>query len=85
MRSLKGVTARQAIGHKELEPYFTGNASLEECAESIKRETRRYAKRQLTWFRRNEKIKWFYADKMTREELYDCAEKEAKRFLAEEV
>ncbi len=85
MRSKKGATARQAIGHKELEEYFNGTATLEECCENIKRETRRYAKRQLTWFRRNEGIKWFYADKMTKDELFDCAEAEAKKFLAEEV
>lgn len=57
-----GITARQAIGHKELIPYFNGEISLEEAVENLKRETRRYAKRQLTWFRRNEKINWVYAD-----------------------
>ena len=47
-----GRTAAQAIGHKELLPYFEGSISLEEAAENIKRETRRYAKRQITWFKR---------------------------------
>lgn len=55
-------TAHQAIGYKELIPYFEGNASLEECLERIKQETRRYAKRQLTWFRRDERIDWIYID-----------------------
>ena len=45
-------TAAQAIGHKELEPYFLGQCTLEEAVEQLKRETRRYAKRQLSWFRR---------------------------------
>jgi len=45
-------TAAQAIGHKELEPYFQGQCSLEEAVANLKRETRRYAKRQLSWFRR---------------------------------
>jgi len=45
-------TAAQAIGHKELEPYFLGQCPLEEAVERLKRETRRYAKRQLSWFRR---------------------------------
>jgi len=45
-------TAAQAIGHKELELYFLGQCTLEEAVESLKRETRRYAKRQLSWFRR---------------------------------
>ena len=69
MRSLEGVTSKQAIGHKELEPYFEGEISLDEAAENLKRETRHYAKRQLTWFRRNENINWLYADEMNNEEL----------------
>lgn len=56
------TTASQAIGYKELSPYFKGEKSLEECTESLKRETRRYAKRQLTWFRRNKSINWIYPD-----------------------
>jgi len=60
--SNKGVTAAQAIGHKEFIPYFKGEVSLEEAVEKLKRETRRYAKRQLTWFRRDTRINWLYAD-----------------------
>lgn len=56
------TTASQAIGYKELSPYFKGEKSIEECTESLKRETRRYAKRQLTWFRRNKSINWIYPD-----------------------
>ncbi len=56
-------TAVQAIGHKEFFPYFKGEISLQEAAEHLKRETRRYAKRQLTWFRRDERINWIYRDK----------------------
>jgi len=52
----------QAIGHKELYPYFEGAVSLEEAVERLKMQTRRYAKRQLTWFRRDERINWIYAD-----------------------
>lgn len=57
-----GDTAKQAIGYKELKPYFDDEKSLEECVESLKRSTRRYSKRQLTWFRRDDSIKWFYPD-----------------------
>ena len=57
-----GPTAVQAIGYKELQPYFRGTCSLEAAAESIKRETRRYAKRQLTWFRREETAQWLWVD-----------------------
>ncbi len=55
-------TACQAIGYKELAPYFNGEKGLYECLESLKIETRHYAKRQLTWFRRNENINWVYPD-----------------------
>lgn len=50
-------TAAQAIGCKELYPYFRGEKTLEECVEELKRETRRYAKRQLTWFRRDDRVR----------------------------
>lgn len=59
----KAQTAKQAIGIKELAPYFDGLITLEEAVEKIKRETRRYAKRQITWFKRNESINWIYVDK----------------------
>lgn len=57
-----GSAAAQAIGHKELHSYIRGEKTLEDAVETLKRETRRYAKRQLTWFRRNENINWIYAD-----------------------
>ncbi len=57
-----GRTARQAIGYKELNPYFEGEKSLEECIENLKMQTRRYAKRQLTWFRRDERMNFIYID-----------------------
>lgn len=55
-------TSYQAIGYKELAPYFHGEACLEDCIDKLKMESRRYAKRQLTWFRRDERINWIYAD-----------------------
>lgn len=45
-------TASQAIGYKELIPYFTGEKTLSECIDLIKQKTRNYAKRQITWFKR---------------------------------
>ena len=56
-------TAHQAIGYKELIPYFENQASLEECLDKIKLESRHYAKRQLTWFRRMNGINWIEIDK----------------------
>ena len=55
-------TAVQAIGHKEFFPYFRGEITLDEAIENLKRETRRYAKRQITWFRRDERVNWIYRD-----------------------
>lgn len=55
-------TAHQAIGCKELVPYFENRATLEECIEKIKQETRRYAKRQLTWFKKEPDISWMEGD-----------------------
>ena len=56
------ATAGQAIGYKELVPYFEGEASLEDCLDKIILETRHYAKRQLTWFRRVANISWVKID-----------------------
>ncbi len=81
MLGRQGLTARQAIGHKELQPYVDGDITLEQATENLKRETRRYAKRQLTWFRRNENIKWLYADEMSRDELVEKAVDLAKEHL----
>lgn len=53
-------TAMQAIGYKEFFPVLDGTCSLEDAVEATKRESRRYAKRQLTWFRRNPRIEWIY-------------------------
>ncbi|MCI8649226.1 MAG: tRNA (adenosine(37)-N6)-dimethylallyltransferase MiaA [Anaerotruncus sp.] len=57
-----GGTARQAIGYKELQPYLDGKESLSVCVEQLKQATRNYAKRQLTWFRRDSRIHWLFAD-----------------------
>lgn len=54
------VQAAKGIGYKELFPYFKGEQSLEEASEILKRNTRRFAKRQLTWFRNRMEVK-FYA------------------------
>ena len=53
-----GTTAGQAIGYRQFLPCFTGEATPEEAAEDIKLATRRYAKRQLTWFKAQEGIVW---------------------------
>lgn len=52
------ATSMQAIGYKEIIEYLDGKTSLSDAVDKIKRESRRYAKRQLTWFKRNKKIHW---------------------------
>ncbi|MBQ4145972.1 MAG: tRNA (adenosine(37)-N6)-dimethylallyltransferase MiaA [Clostridia bacterium] len=54
----KNATAMQAIGYKEFIAYFDGKSTLEDAIDTVKRESRRYAKRQLTWFKRNKNIRW---------------------------
>jgi len=54
----KDCTCMQAIGYKEFFPYFEGEKTLDECIEKLKQETRKYAKRQMTWF--NNKLSCIY-------------------------
>lgn len=76
-----GRTSRQAIGHKELLPYLNGEMTLNAALDNLKQETRRYAKRQMTWFRRRQDAVLLYADRMDTQTLYDTAEQTAKDFL----
>ncbi|MBR1833602.1 MAG: tRNA (adenosine(37)-N6)-dimethylallyltransferase MiaA [Ruminiclostridium sp.] len=72
------VTASQAIGYKELRPYIDGVLPLEECVETLKRETRRYAKRQLTWFKKDSRIEHISAPKDVK---YDKILKNAENLI----
>lgn len=58
----EGLNSMQALGYKEIISYYKGNISLEEAIDLIKKNSRKYAKRQLTWFRRDNRIKWIYID-----------------------
>ncbi len=69
-------TAAQAIGYKELKAYLDGKEELHESVERLKMQTRRYAKRQLTWFRRDKRVNWLYIDEyQTSTELLNAAAK----------
>lgn len=69
-------TAGQAIGYKEMLGYVAGEYTLDDAIEKIKLGTRRYAKRQLTWLRRNPEINWLYPDRFGDfQSLVDEAEK----------
>ncbi|MBM7572109.1 tRNA (adenosine(37)-N6)-dimethylallyltransferase MiaA [Aquibacillus albus] len=58
-RGIKDAQAMKAIGYKELIPYIEGTMSLEACVEVLKRNSRRYAKRQYTWFKNKMDVHWF--------------------------
>ncbi|SHG74927.1 tRNA (adenosine(37)-N6)-dimethylallyltransferase MiaA [Flavobacterium johnsoniae] len=55
----KALNALQTVGYRELFSYFDGDFTLPFAIEEIKKNTRRFSKRQLTWFKRNENTKWF--------------------------
>ena len=61
----KFPTAMQGLGYKEVVEYLKGNCTKEEMIEKIKKETRHYAKRQLTWFRKNKQTIWLDGEKLT--------------------
>ena len=63
------LNSMQGIGYKELIAYFDGKSTLDEAVDAIKQNSRRYAKRQLTWFRRNENIHWLSPDNALEEAL----------------
>ncbi len=79
MANQKG--AFQAIGHKELYKYFENECSLEQAIEHLKQQTRRYAKRQMTWFNKDTRINWFYHDT---DEVSNKAQELVNEFLKEE-
>jgi tRNA dimethylallyltransferase len=55
----RNLNSLNTVGYKELFSYLDGECSLEEAVDLIKRNTRKYARKQLTWFRRDQEIKWF--------------------------
>ncbi|MBA3706978.1 MAG: tRNA (adenosine(37)-N6)-dimethylallyltransferase MiaA [Bacteroidetes bacterium] len=69
----KHLNALQTVGYKELFDYFEGKTTLESAVELIKQNTRKFAKRQLTWFKKDPEIKWF--DPIDREEIVDYIKK----------
>lgn len=74
LRTDPEATVTQAIGYKEFAPYFTGAISLEEAANKLRQQTRRYAKRQLSWFRRMPNATTLWVDDYTTyDDLVDAA------------
>ena len=76
---LNGGTASQAIGYKELVDYIEGRCTLDEAVDNLKRASRRYAKRQLTWFRHEKDARVIYAD------MPDGSMRSAEEMLTEAI
>ena len=74
---LKHLNALNTVGFKEIFAYFDGSMTLEEAKEKIKTNTRRFAKRQMTWFKKDKEIRWFDA---SRENLTDAVLKTLTSF-----
>ena len=72
-------TAMQGLGYKEVVEYIEGIVTKEEMIEKLKMETRRYAKRQLTWFRKNKEIIWLEAEKEQEETVQYITEKISRK------
>ncbi len=77
--SFRRSTASQAIGYKELLEYLDGGCTLDRAVDGIKKASRNYAKRQLTWFSRDADIDWIYADDAPEDDgalryIAECAE-----------
>ena len=65
MYPMRDMNALNTVGYKELFDYFDGRWPLEEAVERIKGNTRRYARKQLTWYKKDEQIRWFHPDDKT--------------------
>lgn len=71
MKLDRNSTCMQAIGYKEFFPYFQGEITLEQAIEDLKKDTRKYAKRQKTWFKNKLDIICLNANEMTKEQMLD--------------
>lgn len=71
--------AMSGIGYKEFIPYFRGESSLHECMDALKKNSRRFAKRQYTWFKNKMDIPWYNVSTNNKQELYDTIRVELKK------
>ena len=67
------INALNTVGYKETIEFLNGKITLQKCIDLIKRNSRRYAKRQMTWFRKDKRINWFEINSV--EELEDISSK----------
>ena len=75
----RNLNALNTVGYKELFDYIDGRWPLEEAVERIKGNTRRYARKQLTWFKKDENIRWFHPDETETIIKYICGKKSCKQ------
>jgi tRNA dimethylallyltransferase len=77
LEAFREKQALQTVGYKEIFDHLDGLTTLDEAVELIKRNTRRYAKRQMTWFRRDNEIKWFHPDDF--QNILGCIDDQIKK------
>lgn len=73
------LNALNTVGYKELFDYLDGRWPLEEAVERIKGNTRRYARKQLTWYKKDEQIRWFHPDDTEQIINYICGKKSCRK------
>ena len=76
---MRHLNALNTVGYKELFDYIDGRWSLEEAVERIKGNTRRYARKQLTWYKKDEQIRWFRPDETDNIIEYICGKKSCRK------
>ncbi|MBR2778342.1 MAG: tRNA (adenosine(37)-N6)-dimethylallyltransferase MiaA [Prevotella sp.] len=76
---MRHLNALNTVGYKELFDYIDGHWSLEEAVERIKGNTRRYARKQLTWYKKDEQIRWFRPDETDNIIEYICGKKSCRK------
>lgn len=75
LEKYKALNALNTVGYKELFEFIEGNVSLDRAIENIKTNTRRFAKRQLTWYRKDERVNWFDYQKSSKEIIKNLKDK----------
>lgn len=81
----KTVSIMKTLGYREISEYLEGLYSLDEAVSLIQQNTRNFAKRQLTWFRANKNINWFFIDKMDNDEIVSQIFKKYKTVIPNQV
>lgn len=85
MGCVRGMTSMQGIGYKEILDYLNGECTLEEAVYRIKRDTRHFAKRQLTWFRREPEVIWIHRDQFRQQNRNEAILDEMMKKIQERI